>query len=553
MKWLNELIRADLRDFVPYHSARDEAGDFTPSISLDANEFPWPPFGLGGQCNANRYPEPQPTALLSRLAALWDVKAEQILLGRGSDEGIDVIVRLLCAAGRDNILVCPPTYGIYEVAAKVQGAGVVIVPLKCDGQLDMGAIKAACTPETKLIFIPSPNVPMGHMMRRDDLLELCKTRLSTSLIVIDEAYIEFTDTPEGMLPELKDQSNLVVLRTLSKAHALAGERIGAVIADCEIIVHLRKIQAPYPLTQTGIRAALDTLSPNGLVQSADRRRLLVQERERISALLTQSTQVIKVFPSIANFLLVQTKDSAAFMKQMRQFGILPRDRHRDIPNTVRLSVGTPEENNLVLQALGITVKENGALLTPRLFSTRHKTDSTAIDVTVNLDKPGFLKVDTGIGFFDHMLAQIATHGGFGLEMHCKGDLECDQHHTIEDCALALGETLKIALGDKRGVARYGFTAPLDESVAQVLIDLSGRPYCTFKGTLPAKAIGDFDREMVAHFFHSLSNAMSCAIHIDVRGDNTHHIVEATFKAVGRAFRQAFKREGDQLPSTKGML
>jgi imidazoleglycerol phosphate dehydratase HisB len=216
-----------------------------------------------------------------------------------------------------------------------------------------------------------------------------------------------------------------------------------------------------------------------------------------------------------------------------------------------MTIGTPEENNLVLQALGVNVTEAAA--SQRLFSTHRGTKETSIDVTVNLDAPNFLNVATGIGFFDHMLSQIATHGGFGLELHCKGDLDIDQHHTIEDCALSLGECIKAALGDKRGIARFGFTAPLDEALAQVTIDLSGRPYSIFNGTLPVPIVGEMSSEMVPHFFQSFATALAASLHVTVQGDNAHHMVEAAFKATGRALRQALRREGQDLPSTKGVL
>jgi len=554
MNWLKNLIRPDLRDLAAYSSARTEAGDFAPGIGIDANEFPWPPFGpMAAQYNVNRYPDPQPAALRQQLANIWGVQAEQLLLGRGSDEGIDALMRLFCRAGIDQILICPPTYGMYKVSATVQGAEVLSVPLRPDWQLDVPAILKTCTEKTKLIFVPSPNAPMGHMMKKEDILSLCKARAEQSLIVVDEAYIEFTDSPEGMVPELKNAPNLVILRTMSKAHALAGERVGAVLGAPELIESLQKILAPYPLTQSSIRIALDALSPNGLIQATERRRLLISERERMARLLPQSSQVVSVFPSVVNFLLVQTKDAKAFMQQLMHFGILPRDRSRDIPNTVRLSIGTPEENGLVLKALGVEANEAASPLTPRLFSTRRATKETAIDVTVNLDAPSFLKIETGIGFYDHMLSQLASHGGFGLELHCKGDLEIDQHHTIEDCALALGEALKAALGDKRGIARFGFTAPLDEASANVVVDLSGRPYASFTGTLPAPTVGGMSSEMVPHFFRSLATAMGAAIQVTVQGENTHHMVEASFKATGRALRQAFQREGQNIPSTKGVL
>jgi histidinol-phosphate aminotransferase/imidazoleglycerol-phosphate dehydratase/histidinol-phosphatase len=372
--------------------------------------------------------------------------------------------------------------------------------------------------------------------------------------VVDEAYIEFAPEPEGMLPELARHPNLVILRTLSKAHALAGERIGAVIAAPHLIENLRKILAPYPLPQSSIGVALDALGPNSLIQNAERRRLLISERGRMAALLPQSPWIEAVYPSVANFLLVQTAESGSLIRHLQQFGILARDRGRDVPNTVRLSIGTPEENNLVLAALGIRLAQTAAMPAQRLFSSRRRTKETAIDVTVNLDAPNFLKVDTGIGFFDHMLSQLASHGGFGLELHCQGDLAIDQHHTIEDCALALGDALKGALGDKTGVARFGFTAPLDEALAQVTVDLSGRPYLVFSGVLPAKKVGGMNAEMVPHFFLSLATALGATIHVTVKGANTHHMVEAAFKATGRAFRDAFRRDGGSaVPSTKGVL
>jgi imidazoleglycerol-phosphate dehydratase/histidinol-phosphatase len=152
-----------------------------------------------------------------------------------------------------------------------------------------------------------------------------------------------------------------------------------------------------------------------------------------------------------------------------------------------------------------------------------------------------------------MLEQLARHGGFALELACRGDLHIDEHHTVEDCALSLGEALRSALGDKRGIARYGFLLPMDESRAQVAIDLSGRPCLIFEGRFNREAVGGLPTELVPHFFNSLSQTLGCALHLQVQGDNAHHMIEACFKGVGRALRQAFKREGDELPTTKGVL
>jgi imidazoleglycerol-phosphate dehydratase/histidinol-phosphatase len=189
---------------------------------------------------------------------------------------------------------------------------------------------------------------------------------------------------------------------------------------------------------------------------------------------------------------------------------------------------------------------------PRRAHVKRETRETRIEILVDLDDNGS-QITTGIGFFDHMLDQLATHGGFRLELVCNGDLEVDEHHTVEDCALALGEALAKALGDKRGIGRYGFTLPMDESLANVAIDLSGRPAFDFRADFPRDTVGGLSTEMVRHFFQSLSQSLQAAIHLKVHGDNTHHMVEGLFKAAGRALHPALKRSGGNLPSTKGVL
>lgn len=197
----------------------------------------------------------------------------------------------------------------------------------------------------------------------------------------------------------------------------------------------------------------------------------------------------------------------------------------------------------------------GSALTPgaRIGEVKRTTRETAVRVAVNLDATEPLIVKTGIGFYDHMLEQIAKHGGFSLEVECLGDLVVDEHHTIEDTALSIGEALRIALGDKRGIARYGFQLPMDESEARVSLDLSGRPFSVFDGTFPRDRVGQMPTELVPHFFQSLAESLGAALHISVKGCNSHHMVEACFKAVGRALRQAIRLEGADLPSTKGVL
>jgi imidazoleglycerol-phosphate dehydratase/histidinol-phosphatase len=190
---------------------------------------------------------------------------------------------------------------------------------------------------------------------------------------------------------------------------------------------------------------------------------------------------------------------------------------------------------------------------PRRASIERNTNETRISVTVDLDARGDNRIATGIAFFDHMLEQLAAHGGFQLRLDCEGDLEIDEHHTVEDCALALGAALNRALGERRGIGRYGFVLPMDESRADVAVDLSGRPALVFRAEFPRDNVGGLSTEMVRHFFASLAQSLGASLHLEVRGENTHHMVEALFKGLGRALRPALARQGSDLPSTKGVL
>jgi imidazoleglycerol-phosphate dehydratase/histidinol-phosphatase len=219
--------------------------------------------------------------------------------------------------------------------------------------------------------------------------------------------------------------------------------------------------------------------------------------------------------------------------------------------------------NLGLQGIrlgsGSTAGETWPIIAQRLSRAdrvariTRQTKETDIEVIVNLDRESPNRIATGLGFFDHMLEQVARHGGFSLQLTCKGDLYIDEHHTVEDCALALGQALKAALGDKRGIHRYGFLLPMDESLARVAIDLSGRPYAVFEGSFGRDQVGQLPTELVPHFFRSFAETLGAAINIKVTGENTHHMIEACFKGVGRALRQAIHIAGTELPSTKGTL
>lgn len=347
-----DLARPDIRALQPYSSARMEARGGT--TLLNANESPWPPFACHGDWN--RYPDPQPAALIARLAELHGVGDDQVLVGRGSDEGIDLLVRAFCAAGRDAILISPPTFGMYATCARVQGAGVVEVPLDDGFALDVDAVLAAAAPATKLVFVCSPNNPSGAGVPRADILRLADALRDRALLVVDEAYVEFTD-PQGpcgsVADRLRGHENMVVLRTLSKAWAMAGVRIGSVLADARVIALLRRIMPPYPLPVPCVAAALRALTDDGVHAMHERVGTICSERARMRDELARLACVHGVLPSQANFLAVRFADAGAAHAALLEAGVVVRDvrRYPGLGDSLRISIGTRAENDRVLDVL----------------------------------------------------------------------------------------------------------------------------------------------------------------------------------------------------------
>jgi histidinol-phosphate aminotransferase/imidazoleglycerol-phosphate dehydratase/histidinol-phosphatase len=313
---------------------------------------------------------------------------------------------------------------------------------------------------------------------------------------------------------------------------------------------LLKVIPPYPVPKPVIDVAMAALSAPAMAVVQQRGDILIEERDRILPLLDASEFVVKTYASDANFILFEARNVDAMLAQLRRFNVSIRDFSSKIANHYRLSIGTPEENDLALAALGVTELDSPVERVGEVFRTTKETD---VAIRVNLDDPKQVKIDTGLGFYDHMLEQIAKHGGLGLTCVVNGDLEIDAHHTVEDTALALGSAMKDALGDRAGIGRYGFVMPMDETQARVAIDLSGRPAATFKGDFPTDHVGEFAVEMCPHFFQSLAQTLGAAIQIEVEGENSHHMIEACFKGVGRALRPALAVSGTDMPSTKGML
>ena len=344
-----DLARADIRALTPYSSARMEARGG--SVALNANESPWPPPGAAGAA-LHRYPDPQPAVLVQRLAQIYGVRAEQILVGRGSDEAIDLLVRAFCRAGEDAVAISPPTFGMYAVCARVQGAAVLEIPLRADFTLDADALLARLTPAVKLVFVCSPNNPTGTLVPLATIQRLAEALRGRALLVVDEAYIEFSDAP-GAATLLDRYEHLGVLRTLSKAWALAGARIGSLQAAPEVIALLRRIMPPYPLPTPCVDAALAALQDDGEALVHERIAVVRGERARLAAALPSLPGVRAVLPSQANFLAVRFTAAAAAYADLLQAGIVVRDirRYPGLADALRISIGTPEQNDALLAAL----------------------------------------------------------------------------------------------------------------------------------------------------------------------------------------------------------
>jgi histidinol-phosphate aminotransferase len=343
------LARSDLRDFVPYESAVPKAD----MVRLHANESAWRHDWDDTGRGLNRYPDPRSEALSARLAELYGVPAEQLLLTRGSDDAIDVLVRSFCEAGKDKVVVCPPTFGMYAVAARLQGAGVVEVPLAADRgfALDVPAVVAAAA-RTKIVFLCSPNNPTGNAIPGDQVAKLCDRLAGRALVVVDEAYGEFADEPSaaGIMAE---HDNLVILRTLSKAYALAGARVGVLIGDPELVRLLRGVLPPYPLPTLCVEAAERLLQPEALARARVETVATVRRRAALGELLSGLKCIETVWPSEGNFLLVQFRDADKALAACRKEGVLLRDfsRRPGLSGCVRITVGDEAQNRALADIL----------------------------------------------------------------------------------------------------------------------------------------------------------------------------------------------------------
>lgn len=340
----SSLMRKHLLTVKAYSSARDEF-DGDASVFLDANENP---FDIGGNDHLNRYPDPHQKLLKRKIAAIKGAKVENIFLGNGSDEAIDLLFRAFCEPGKDEIIIMPPTYGMYEVSAGINNIGLVKIPLKADYQLDVDQVLSCVTDTTKMLMICSPNNPSGNRLHRQDIEQLLLN--FPGLVVLDEAYIDF-DEEGGFLSRLEQYPNLVILQTFSKAWGLAGLRIGMAFAHTEIIDILNLIKPPYNINALSQKKALDVVEKHEKVSEAVE--TILAERAQLVLKLEQLSLVEKVFPSHANFVLVKMKHAAKIYHSLVGDKIIVRDRSKVIKcdDCLRITIGTAAENTTLINAL----------------------------------------------------------------------------------------------------------------------------------------------------------------------------------------------------------
>ena len=350
MSPVSALARPEILTLKPYSHAA-----WLPTLTrLHANEAPWRPNGDSTAAGLNRYPEPQPRALIAALAKFYEVAEDQVLATRGADEAIDVLSRIFLRAGQDSILQCSPTFGMYQVAAKIQGAEVIDVALdpgrnwSLDAELILGAVR----PSVKLVFLCSPNNPTGNLFDAAAIELLCTRLDGKAIIVIDEAYIEWARSA-SLSRWLERFPGLVILRTMSKAFALAGARLGALLGAPELIALAKRVIPPYALTQPTIEAGLRALQPDEVSASRSRIEQLLTERDRLRRSLQTSSLVHKVWHSDANFLMLDCHDAHAFMQRSMAAGLIVRDLrgYPALPNSLRVSIGSEAQNDALLNAV----------------------------------------------------------------------------------------------------------------------------------------------------------------------------------------------------------
>jgi histidinol-phosphate/aromatic aminotransferase/cobyric acid decarboxylase-like protein/imidazoleglycerol phosphate dehydratase HisB len=458
----------------------------------------------GALAGISNYP-PGGYADLRRAIADYDgVDPDQIVLGAGADDLILLCARAFAGPGDQIAIPAAPTYPLYRIAAQLVPADV--------GD-DDPVLTIACRPGN----------PHGTVEPLPDARPLA----------VDEAYYEYFG--ETAVP-LVDGGDVIVLRTFSKAFGLAGARIGWAIASRDLAAELNARQAPAPVSSLTAALAIAALASPPDVSP------VVEERERLASSLRAIG--LDPLPSETNFLYVPVEDGLALGDALLRQGLVVRMWD----GAIRINVRDREDDDLIVETLARLLDRPAPVAETAARRVRHlrATAETRIAVRLGLDGASRVRVDTGAGIYDHFLEQLAFHAGLDLVVEGAGDLETGDHHTVEDTALAFGEALDKALGDRRGIARYGdAVVPMDDALARAAVDLGGRPHAELKL--------EPEPGMATHFFGSLAQAGRLAVHIEASGRDAHHTAEAAYKAVGRALKTALRTESAGIPSTKGLL
>ncbi len=471
-------------------------------VRFDGNVPPLPlpssrPGAIAGAlAEINTYPHGGYARIHEAIAAYAGVESENVVLGAGGDDLLLLCGRAFAGPGDTVAIPAAPTYPLFRIAAELAGAEV--------GDESPG-----------LTFCCRPGNPLGDLPPLPDARPL----------VVDEAYFEYAgETAAGLL-----EDGVVVVRTFSKAFGLAGARIAYLLAEADLAAELRARQSPAPVSTLSVALALAALRTPPDVTA------VIEERERLARELRGLG--LEPLPSRANFVFVPTTDAESVAATLLASGCVVRVAGGGI----RITVRDREDDDLLLSALAGERRESA-----RRARHARATAETAIRVRLDLDGAGRVRVATGAGLYDHLLEQLAFHGGLDLVVEGSGDGETGPHHTAEDTAIALGEALDRALGDRRGIARYGSAdVPMDDALARAAVDLGGR-----RG---AEISLERDPGLARHMLESLAGAARMTLHIEATGRDEHHVAEAACKAVGRALRAAIRCEGAELPSTKGLL
>lgn len=346
---IKPLVRQNILDLNPYRSARD---DYDSGILLDANENSFgAPFE--DDLELNRYPHPYQEELRTKIAEFRNLNIQNIFVGVGSDEAIDLLFRIFCTPGKDRVLITPPTYGMYKVSAKINDIAVDEILLTPDFQLQVEETLAAVTKNTKLLFLCSPNNPTGNILKASDILKIADS--FQGIIILDEAYIDFS-TQESFSKEVLERTNLVILQTMSKAFGLAGIRLGVALASPEIIEMMMKVKAPYNVNKLTSRAALKGFSNINAMKG--KVELIKSEREKVIKRLKQIPQIEFVYPTDANFLIFKIQDAFNIYKKVADKGVVIRYRGNEphCENCLRLTIGTSAENDRFFEILETVLK-----------------------------------------------------------------------------------------------------------------------------------------------------------------------------------------------------